>query len=48
MARAQERDAEEHEAEPPVEEELHLPIGEMATQRRPNAVIGKADAKVRH
>jgi hypothetical protein len=27
---------------------LHLLIGEMATQRRPNGVIGKGDAKVCH
>jgi hypothetical protein len=48
VAGAQQRDGEEPETEPPVEQELHLLIGEMATQRRPNGVIGKGDAKVCH
>jgi hypothetical protein len=48
VAGAHQRDGEEAEAEPPVEQELHLLIGEMATQRRPNGVIGTEDAKLRH
>jgi hypothetical protein len=45
VLRAEETDGEQAEAETPVEEDLHLPIGEKSAHRRPNGAIGGWDAK---